>query len=147
MTSDKIELGRAPEGYRTVTPYIVTSDVLGLISFLENAFSAEQSVSYKSPDGHIIHAEVRVGDSMIMLGEPWDQGKLWPGMIHLYVKDADAVYNRAVKAGATSLRAPETQDYGDRSAGVTDPFGNEWWFATRLEDLSEEEIKKRTNTT
>jgi PhnB protein len=90
-----------------------------------------------------MHAEVRIGDSVVMMGEPADESSLMPGMIHLYVDDVDTTYQRALQAGATSLREPEDQFYGDRSAGVRDAFGNVWWIATHKEDVSPEEMKRR----
>lgn len=147
MTVGRIELGQAPEGYRTVTPYLVVKAATNLISFLKDAFGAEEIVRYDTPDGHLIHAEIKIGDSLVMVGDSGEGGKQMPGMMHLYVKDADAVYNNAILAGATSLREPATQEYGDRSAGVTDAFGNQWWFATRVEDLTPDQIRKRMRDT
>ncbi|CAN5371059.1 hypothetical protein BH18THE2_BH18THE2_33350 [soil metagenome] len=96
------------------------------------------------PDGTIGHAEVRLGDSVIMVSDA--QGEEYKPMqsgIHLYVEDCDSIYKRALEAGATSIMEPADQFYGDRSAGVKDQFGNRWWIATHKEDLSKEEIAKR----
>lgn len=95
------------------------------------------------PDGRIVHTEVRIGDSVIMMGEPGGDAKEMPGNIHLYVTDVDTTYRRALQAGGVSLREPEDQFYGDRSAGVRDPTGNVWWIATHKEGVPPEEMKRR----
>ena len=133
-----------PEGYHTVTPYILVQGAEKLIDFMKRAFNARETERYSMPDGSIGHAEVRIGDSVIMIADA--QGEEYKPMaagIHLYVEDCDATYKRAIEAGATSVREPVDQFYGDRSAGVNDQFGNKWWIATHKEDLSNEEIAKR----
>jgi len=133
-----------PEGYHTVTPYVVVPGVAKLIDFLKQAFDAKELHRMAGPDGRIMHAEVRIGDSPVMLGEPMGEWKAMPCAVYLYVEDTDAVYNSALRAGGTSMMEPADQFYGDRNAGVKDPAGNLWWIATHLEDLSTEEIKKRS---
>ena len=132
-----------PEGHHTVTPYLVVEGVPKLIDFLKQAFGAEERLRMPRPDGTVMHAEVRIGDSMVMMGEPMGEWKPMPGMLHLYVDDTDSLYKRALQAGATSLREPSDEFYGDRAAGVRDPSGNHWWIATHIEDLSPEELTKR----
>ena len=135
---------RIPEGYHTVTPYLTVRGVARLIDFLKQAFGAEEKVPpMKQPDGRIMHAEVRIGDSIVMMGEPTDQSQQMPASIHLYVDDTDSTYQRALQAGAASLREPEDQFYGDRMAGVKDPSGNQWWIATPKEDVPAQELRKR----
>jgi PhnB protein len=98
------------------------------------------------PDGRIGHAEMRVGDSIVMLADSSTaegSGEPMPATVMTYVEDADATYGKALEAGATSLREPADQFYGDRSAGVVDPFGNHWWFNTHVEDVSPEEAARR----
>jgi PhnB protein len=132
-----------PDGYRTVTPYLVVPDAAKLIDFTIKAFDGKQVRRHNMPDGKVAHAEVAIGDSMVMIGNSGDQ---WPGLkagIHLYVDDVDAVYRRALAAGATSEREPADQMYGDRSAGVKDFAGNSWWLATHIEDVSDEEMSRR----
>jgi len=90
-----------------------------------------------------MHAEVIVGDSYIMLGEANDKYPTSPAMLYLYVDDVDSTYAQAVKAGGKSLREPTTEFYGDRSSGVTDEFGNQWWIATHVEDVTPEEMQRR----
>jgi len=133
-----------PDGYHTVTPYLVLEGAAKFIDFAKQAFGAEETFRMAGPDGKIGHAELKIGDSMIMLGDaPGAQSGPMPGMLHLYVPDADASYKRALQAGATSLREPADQFYGDRSAGVKDAFGNQWWLATHIEDVAPEEMQKR----
>ena len=122
-----------PDGYHTVTPYLLVRGVPEFLEFLKNAFGAIELVRTKGGAGGI-HAEVKIGDSHIMMG---DDGKrpTQPVTLYLYVPDADAAYNRALKAGAGSIQPPTDQPYGDRSAGVTDPFGNTWYVATHIRDV------------
>ena len=133
-----------PEGYHTVTPYLLVQGAEKLINFMKNAFDAKETERYSMPDGSIGHAEVRIGDSVIMVADAQgDEYKPMAAGIHLYVEDCDVTYKRAIGAGATSVREPQDQLYGDRSAGVNDQFGNKWWIATHKEDMSKEEIIKR----
>ncbi len=132
-----------PDGYHTVTPYLVVEGVAKLIDFLKQAFEAKEINRHAQPDGTIMHAEVKIGDSIVMMGEARGEHKPMQTMLYLYVKDADAVYKRAVKAGATSVMEPTDQFYGDRSGGVKDLCGNQWWVATHKEDVSPEEMTKR----
>ena len=132
-----------PDGYHTVTPYLRVKGAANLIGFMKDAFGAEQTFRMDGPGGAVMHAEVRIGDSMVMLGDATPELDPVKSSIHLYVNDADAVYKRALQAGATSLREPADQFYGERSAGVRDAFGNEWWLATHIEDVSPEEIQRR----
>ena len=132
-----------PEGYHTVTPYLIVSGVPQLIDFLKQAFGAEEMVRMAQSDGTIGHAEVKIGTSRVMMGEAGGEFKPMPTMLHLYVEDTDAVYQRALQAGATSLMEPTDQFYGDRMSAVQDAFGNQWWIATHIEDVSHEEIAKR----
>jgi len=132
-----------PEGYHTVTPYLTLDDVAVAIDFLKKAFSAVQTFASTDPDGNIRHAEVRIGDSMVMLGQAREEWHPKPGNFYLYVPDVDAVYKQAIAAGGTSVREPADQFYGDRVGGVDDSQGNSWWIATHIEDVSEEEMKRR----
>ena len=131
-----------PEGYTTVTPYLCVSDAAKLIDFLKQAFDAQLLFKMDGPGGRIMHAEMTLGDSRIMLGQP-EPGKETNAMIHLYMPDADASYKRALAAGATSVREPADQFYGDRSGGVRDEFGNYWYIATHVEDVTPEEMDRR----
>ncbi|MGH3442758.1 MAG: VOC family protein [Nitriliruptorales bacterium] len=133
-----------PDGYHTVTPYLLVQSAEKLINFVKRAFDAKETVRMSMPDGAIGHAEVRLGDSVIMLSEA--QGgeyKPMPTGIYLYVENCDATYKRALEAGAISVMQPTDQFYGDRSASIKDQFGNHWYIATHIEDLSKEELTKR----
>jgi PhnB protein len=136
------KLKTVPEGYHTVCPYIVVSGVGKLIDFVKQVFGATERYVSRRPDGTVQHAEVMIGDSVVMMGEGAGI-KAFPAMLHLYMEDCDAVYRRAIEAGAKSVREPSDQPYGDRSAGVEDAFGNQWWIATRLEAVSPEELERR----
>jgi PhnB protein len=132
-----------PEGHHTVTPYLVVPKAVQLIDFMKQAFAAEEIQRFTLPDGSIMHAEVRIGDSRVMLGEAGGEYAPMPAMLHLYVEDVDAVYQQALQAGAASLREPADQPDGDRRGGVKDQSGNQWWIATHIEDVSPEELAKR----
>lgn len=132
-----------PEGYRTVTPYLLVREAPTLIEFLEQGFGAKEICRILHPEGCIMHAEVKMGDSIIMMSEARGEYEPMPSFIYLYVENTDATYENALKAGATSTMKPKDEFYGDRSAGVKDPTGNHWWIATHQEDVSPEEIEKR----
>lgn len=132
-----------PEGYHTATPYLVVPGVAKLIDFLKQAFGAEERERMAQPDGRIMHAEVKIGNSIIMMGEPSAEMEAMPAMIYLYVPDADTAYKRALQAGAKSVMEPADQFYGDRSGGVEDASGNKWWVATHKEEISREEMGRR----
>ena len=132
-----------PEGYHTVTPYLIVNDVAGLINFLNEAFGAVESSRHSRPDGRIQHAVVRIGDSAIMMGGATDEFQPMPGMMHLYIEDVDAAHVRALEAGATEVQGPSDQFYGDRTSGVRDRFGNQWWISTHIEDVPPDELEQR----
>lgn len=131
-----------PEGYQAVIPYFGVSDGPAFISFLKDAFGATEQQRHLS-GGKIMHAEVRIGDCVVMLGDAAYYES--PPVMHVlvYTENVDATYRKALDAGAESLREPVDQPYGDRSAGIKDPWGNTWWLATRIEDVSPEEIDRR----
>ena len=138
-----------PPGYHSVTPSLIVRDAAAAIDFYKRAFGAEEVDRMVGPDGSIMHAEIKIGDSLIMLGEENEQwGTRSPlslggvhGSLHIYVENADASFDRALKAGAT-LRYPlEDAFWGDRYGKVTDPFGHEWSIATRVKDMTKEEME------
>ena len=133
-----------PEGYHTITPYLVVDGVSELIEFVKKAFGAEEGARMPMPGGKIGHAEVKIGDSHLMLADanPPDQPAR-TGNLHLYVKDVDATFKSAVAAGAKAIRQPENQFYGDRISVVSDRWGNSWSIGTHIEDVTPEEMKKR----
>ena len=132
-----------PDGYHTVTPYLTVDDATLQIDFLKRAFNAQVNYEMKDPQGNVRHAEVRVGDSILMIGQARDEWTSRPMTFYLYVPDVDALYKSALAAGAKSLQEVTTQFYGDRSGGVEDPQGNYWWIATHVEDVSPEEMDRR----
>jgi PhnB protein len=118
-----------PDGFHSVTPYLVNAGAKRLLEFLKAAFDAEELICATRPDGSIVHAGARIGDSMVEMGEPVEP-RTMVAALHLYVPDADATYARAIAAGAKSLYEPQDMNYGDREAGVIDPTGNHWYIAT-----------------
>ncbi len=133
-----------PEGYGTVTPYLLVEKGEELIAFLQEAFGAEEKLRLRRPDGSLMHAEVRIGDSAVMLGEPMGEFGPMPASIYLYVTDCDAVYEQAMAAGGVSVMEPMDMVHaGERYGGIRDPSGNLWWIATHIEDVSAEEQARR----
>jgi PhnB protein len=132
-----------PEGYATVTPWLISRDTARLIEYLKEAFSAEEIARLTGPDGRIEHAEVRIGDSVVMMFDAKPGWPPAPGFLRLYVPDADAVHRQAVAAGGTSVTEVTHLFFGDRVGRVRDPLGNLWWIQTRIEDLSPQEMEQR----
>lgn len=140
-----------PEGYHSLTPYLYMSDAKGAIDFYKRAFGAVEVFRMDAPGGKIGHAELRIGDSVIMLADecpemearsPQSVGGS-PSSLLLYVEDVDKVFDQAVKEGATVVRPVANQFYGDRSGGLKDPFGHSWYVSTHVEDVPAEELQKR----
>ncbi|WGR74461.1 VOC family protein [Bradyrhizobium sp. ISRA426] len=133
-----------PEGYHTVTPYLVVDGAEKIIRFMKDAFGAQPVFEpMMRPDGKVGHAEFKIGNSVVMISDSSDRAQATSTMLYLYVPNVDAVYQKALKAGGTSLMEPADQFYGDRSGGVTDPAGNRWHIGTHIEDVSPAELKKR----
>lgn len=132
-----------PEGYHSLTPYLVVKGAARLIDFVKQAFSAQEDHCFADPQGVVNHAELTIGDSKLMIGEAKTPEGAMPSTLYLYVSDADATFARAVAAGATVISQPADQFYGDRHGGIKDPCGNQWWIATHIEDVSPEELKRR----
>jgi PhnB protein len=124
------------ENYRSITPHFNPLRAPVMIDFLQKAFGAEEVYRAQSPDGVIHHAQMRIGDSVIGMGEAHGPYQPMPCTLHLFVPDADAAYERALRAGATSIQPVADQPYGDRSGGVMDPFGNRWFVATHIRDVA-----------
>ena len=131
-----------PDGYHTLTPQTVVEDAPATIDFLVSVFGAEVKEAYES-DGFVHHSELRVGDSIVMVASASESFPAFPFIMNVYVDDVDATFAKAVEKGATALREPAEQFYGDRTGGVLDSQGNQWWISTRIEDVSEEEIRRR----
>jgi PhnB protein len=140
-----------PEGYHSVTPYLIVRGAAGAIEFYRKAFGAVELFRFPSPDGKIGHAEIKIGDSPIMLADEYpDMGYKGPQSIGgspvslmIYVEDVDAIFNQAVTAGATVKEALQDKFYGDRLGTVVDPFGHIWHLSTHKEDVSMEEMERR----
>lgn len=131
-----------PAGYQALIPYFAVADAAGLLQFVTAAFGALQGETMKGSDGAIRHAEARIGDCVLMIGQ---SAASRPNTTYMYVPDVDAAYRRAMSApgAAKSIREPTTEWYGDRSAGIEDTWGNQWWLATHVEDVSSEELGRR----
>jgi PhnB protein len=121
-----------PNGYTSASAYLVVTDAKATLDFLERAFAAEQLRCIKRPDGTIMHAEVRIDDTVVMLAEGNDAWPAAPAHVHIYVPDVDATYRRALDAGATSVMAPVKKDDEDKRGGVQDAGGTTWWVATQV---------------
>ena len=132
-----------PEGYHTVVPYLIVADVAKELEFVQKVFGAKITERMEKADGSVQHADVVIGDSHVMMGASSEQWAARPATLHLYVENCDELYRNAMAAGATSLREPTNEFYGDRSAGVVDAQGNQWWMATHVEDVSKEEMERR----
>lgn len=144
------KVGAIPEGFRTVTPSICVKGAAKAISFYKTAFGAEEIMRLDAPDGSVMHAELRFGDCIVMLGEEcpeWGARAPLPnhcsGSLHLYVPDTDRAFERATSAGCTVKMPPSNMFWGDRYAKVIDPFGHVWGLATHVEDVSPEECARR----
>lgn len=135
-----------PDGYHAITPYLVVNGAAKTIDFLQKAFGAEYAFEpMKRPDGTIMHAEITIGDSRVMISDATEQHPPMQSMLHLYVPDVDAFYRSAVAAGGTPVTEPADQFYGDRGGAVKDPSGNSWYIATHKEDVPPQELKRRAD--
>ena len=142
-----------PDGYHTVTPYLVVPDAVRALEFYQKAFNAQQTFRTDGPNGRVMHAEMKIGNSILMLCEENPEwGCLSPASLkgnslslYLYVEDADAVFNQAVRAGASVLMPLADMFWGDRWGQVSDPFGHRWSVATHKEDVTPEQIKQRSH--
>ena len=141
-----------PEGYHSLTPYLAVEDAASAIDFYQRAFGATERVRMPGPEGKIAHAELEIGDSLVMLSDQFPQSTIKPpkelggtsASVFLYVEDVDAVVQRAVGAGAEATMPVEDMFWGDRFGKVVDPFGHDWSIATHVEDLSPEEMEERS---
>jgi PhnB protein len=141
-----------PEGYHSVTPYLIVDGAAAAIRFYERAFGAVEVLTMPMGDGdRLAHAEIRIGDSHVMLSDEWpDMGTLGPksrggatSSLMIYLDDVDGAFDRAVEAGCTAERRPEDQFWGDRMGTLVDPFGHRWSLATHIEDVGGEEMERR----
>ena len=140
-----------PDGYPQVTPYLFVDDAAAAIEFYASVFGATERLRMPAPGGRIGHAELQLGDSLLMVADEFPEmgGRSprtvggSPVIVSVYVEDVDAVFERAVQAGATALRPVEDQFYGDRTAQLEDPFGHQWSVATHVEDVPPDEMERR----
>lgn len=143
-----------PDGYHSVLPYLSVTSASEAIEFYKQAFGAVELFRLNTPTGEIGHAEIKIGDSALMLADPCETGAFRSPQslggtsvgLHLYVKDVDTQFAQAVAAGATVVKPLEDQFYGDRNGTLEDPFGHVWFLSTHIEDLTPEEITKRAET-
>lgn len=132
-----------PAGCQSVIPYLIITDADEELRFVKEVFHAKETHVSRNSEGRIMHAQVEIGDSVVMMGEAGEQWPAIPASIYIYVPDVDAAYKRALASGATSIREPADQFYGDRNCGVKGPNGVQWWITTHIEDVSEEELQRR----
>jgi PhnB protein len=142
-----------PEGYHSVTPYLIVKGAAKAIDFYKKAFGATEIMRFPGPDGKLAHAEIKIGDSHIMLADEQQQAPYRspeafggsPVSLMLYVPDVDKTFKEAVSNGAKEARPVQDQFYGDRSGNLIDPFGHVWTVSTHKEDVSGEEMERRMN--
>jgi len=125
-------MGYKPEGYNSLSPYLVVKDAQALIAFVTEVLGGVELLRHTAPDGRIQHAALRIDDSVLMLGESQPEWPSLPAHLHLYVPDVDAVYQSALRAGASSLQEPVEAGDGDKRGGVLDGNGISWWFGTQV---------------
>jgi PhnB protein len=141
-----------PDTYRRVTPHLAIDGAAAAIEFYKDVFGASERPRMAMPDGTVVHAEIEIGDSVVMIGEPSFPTTLEPSpkslggspvALFVYVEDVDEVFRRAVKAGAKAVAEPEVHFYGDRVATLDDPFGHRWTIGTHIEDVTPEDLEQR----
>jgi len=137
------EVKRVPEGYHSVSPFLIVEGASKLIQFLKQTFDAKVEESVNGPDGRIAHAELTVGDSIIMMSDATPKYGATASHRYVYLENVDLTFKRALEAGASSVQEPADQFYGDRTAGVKEPTGNYWWIAQHVEDLPPKELERR----
>ena len=142
---------KIPDGYSAVTPYLTVKGAAQAIEFYKKAFGAEETFRMNTPDGKVAHAEIRIGGSVVMLHDENPDWKAFSpatigdtaSSLMLYVNDVDAVFKRALQAGASAVMEPADQFYGDRCGNIKDPFGHKWSIATHIEDVAPDELARR----
>lgn len=132
-----------PDGYTAVTPWIIGHDTAGLMDWLKRAFGAEELARLTGPDGRIGHAEMRIGDAIVMMFDAKPEWPATPAFLRLYAEDSDATFAQAVRAGGTAVTNVTHLAFGDRVGRVRDPFGNLYWIQTHIEDVSADEMNRR----
>jgi PhnB protein len=143
-SSSKSKVNYIPKGGHSITPYLVVKEAAKFIEFAKKAFDAKLESSTKADNGEIVNANLIIGDSSVMVSDQMHGTNTENAMLYLYVKDVDAVYKKAIDAGATNLQKVQDQFYGDRAGAIKDTWGNKWWIATHIEDVSDSELEKRS---
>ncbi|NOT73989.1 MAG: VOC family protein [Cyclobacteriaceae bacterium] len=133
-----------PKGFHTVTPFLVINDAPKVIEFIKKAFDGTEDFKLMTDDNQVMHCSMRIGDSNIMIADAMDSMPEQRAMLFLYVDDVDRVYKKAIAAKGESVRDVRNEFYGDRAGAVKDPSGLTWWIATHVEDVSDEELRKRS---
>lgn len=137
------KVSSVPKGLHTVTPYLIVDGADEQIEFIKNAFGGELTFMHRDDQDRVTHATVQIGDSTIMISDTMDDMKPVNAMLYIYTDDVDAMFRKAVNARARAEREPKNEFYGDRTAALKDRWGNSWWIATHVEDVSEDELKRR----
>lgn len=133
-----------PEGFHSVTPFIMVDNAPKFLEFVKHAFGAEITYELRDDNGQVVHCNAKIGDSLIMIADTMGSMKQQTSMLYIYLDDVDAAYKKAIEAKAKPMDEPKDQFYGDRAGAVGDEWGNVWWLGTHIEDVSEEELKKRS---
>jgi PhnB protein len=148
MEKTKSKSARAvPEGYHTVTPYLVVDNAQGLIEFIERSFNGKVVSLMKLDNNRIMHATMSIGDSTVMLSDTMEGMEAQTCMLYLYLEDVDSVYQKTIQAKGIAVREPKTEFYGDRAGAIKDQWGNVWWIATHVEDVDQQELERRAEQT
>jgi len=142
-TSNSKSVRAVPEGFHTVTPYLIVDGAASLIEFIKNAFDGKVTFITLEENKRVMHATVQIGNSIIMISDTMEGMSAQTAMLYLYLDNVDAVYKKAITAKGTAVQPPKDEFYGDRAGAVKDQWGNVWWIATHVEDVDEAELDKR----
>jgi PhnB protein len=142
-TAKNQKLKAVPDGFHTVTPYLIVDNADELIEFIKNAFQGELTFMHRTDDNKVSHATVKIGNSLVMISDTMSDMEPELAMLYLYVDNVDALYESAMAANAESIQEPKDQFYGDRACAVKDRWGNKWWIATHIENVDEQELHRR----
>ncbi|UUZ91489.1 VOC family protein [Paenibacillus sp. P25] len=143
MTTPSKTVRPIPEGYTSVTPWIIARNTVQLLDFIKRAFDGEELSCIYNPDGSVGHAEIRIGDAIVMAFDAKEEWPDTPGFLRLYVEDGAVTFEKALQAGATAVTQMTELFFGERAGRVQDPLGNVWWIHERIEELDQEEMFKR----
>jgi uncharacterized glyoxalase superfamily protein PhnB len=142
-TTKSQKVKAVPEGFHTVTPYLVAENADELIDFIKSGLHGDVTFMHRSEDNKVQHATVKIGDSLVMISDTMSDMEPEPAMLYLYVDDVDDVFRSAIAAKAETIQEPKDQFYGDRAGAVKDRWGNKWWIATHIENVEHDELNKR----